>query len=135
MFGMLCTVSNLNIGRLPRRHRLLAVSNRCTATRSIYVLDNQKMIAKIPQTKSSGLGSFPIKIAHFIDKSRIKESALRQSMSIHIHQYMRLHYPEERIKFSILFRKRLNSSSGISLLIFKFNLFIDSHLGSISLTY
>ena len=133
MFGILCTVSNLNIGRFPRRHRLLAISN--TPTRSIYVLDNQKMIAKIPQTKSSGLGSFPIKIAHFIDKSRIKESALRQSMSIHIHQYMRLHYPEERIKFSILFRKRLNSSSGISLLIFKFNLFIDSHLGSISLTY
>ena len=135
MFGMFCTVSNLNIGRLPRRHRLLAVSDGCTATRSIYVLDNQKMIAKIPQTKSSGLGNFPIKIAHFIDKSRIKESALRQSVPTHIHQYMRLHYPEERIKFSILFRKRLNSSSGISLLIFKFNLFIGSHLGSISLTY
>ena len=67
MFGMLCTVSNLNIGRLPRRHRLLAVCNRCTATRSIYVLDNQKMIAKIPQTKSSGSGSFPIKIAHFFE--------------------------------------------------------------------
>ena len=88
MFGMLCTVSNLNNRQISPKTQTPCYKQDVHPHEVFYVLDNQKMIAKIPQTKSSGLGSFPIKIAHFIDKSRIKESALRQ---INVYTHTSIH--------------------------------------------